>query len=455
MDDAMNMLNIEELDPDEPVSGGEEEVEEGEEAETPFMGNSGGGGGGASGSFDVGVEKDVTKDGGVKKTVHTAGSGWDVPKSGDEVSVHYVGTLASDGSQFDSSRDRGTPFTFTLGQGSVIKGWDVGVATMKRGERSKLRCAADYAYGARGHPPTIPGGATLDFDVELLSWKSVNDLSGDGGVVKKLVSAGEGYEKPGQQDEVAISYVLTNANTGEEVERSAEGDKVEFTLSEGFLCPAVKLGVASMKRGEEVELTVQPSYLFGDDGRGDALPGDATAIIAITLLSWKKVELLERDGSLVKKVLVEGTGYERPNEGATATVRYTARLEDGTVFETRGEGNELEFVTDEEAMPVCVDTAVLKMKKGETALVTSGPEWAFGDEGKAFGDVSVPSNASVTYEIELVDFVKAKESWDLSKSEKVAEAEKKKEDGNTLFKVCFYVICSVCGPSALVVVVYI
>jgi FK506-binding protein 4/5 len=83
--------------------------------------------------------------------------------------VHYVGTLL-DGTKFDSSRDRGEPFTFTLGAGHVIKGWDVGVASMKEGELANLICRHDYAYGESGSPPTIPPNATLKFEVELLGW---------------------------------------------------------------------------------------------------------------------------------------------------------------------------------------------------------------------------------------------------------------------------------------------
>ncbi len=87
--------------------------------------------------------------------------------SGASVSVHYVGTLES-GEQFDSSRDRGEPFPFTLGTGTVIPGWDEGVQGMRVGGTRKLTIPPELGYGAQGAPPAIPPNATLLFEIELL-----------------------------------------------------------------------------------------------------------------------------------------------------------------------------------------------------------------------------------------------------------------------------------------------
>jgi FKBP-type peptidyl-prolyl cis-trans isomerase FkpA len=90
-----------------------------------------------------------------------------MPKAGDTVTVHYTGRLP-DGTKFDSSVDRDEPFSFVLGQGQVIQGWDEGVATLKVGDKARLTIPPEKAYGEQGYPGVIPPRATLIFEVELL-----------------------------------------------------------------------------------------------------------------------------------------------------------------------------------------------------------------------------------------------------------------------------------------------
>ena len=95
-----------------------------------------------------------------------AGEG-EVAESGDTVAVHYVGTL-EDGTQFDSSRDRGEPIVFTLGAGEVIQGWEQGIPGMAVGGQRRLVIPPELGYGEAGSPPVIPPNATLIFEVELV-----------------------------------------------------------------------------------------------------------------------------------------------------------------------------------------------------------------------------------------------------------------------------------------------
>jgi peptidylprolyl isomerase len=110
--------------------------------------------------------KVVTTDSGLKYEDLKEGTG-NPAKKGDMVEVHYTGRL-KDGTKFDSSLDRNRPFSFKLGAGQVIKGWDEGVAGMKVGGKRKLVIPPELAYGKEGRPPVIPRDAELTFEVELL-----------------------------------------------------------------------------------------------------------------------------------------------------------------------------------------------------------------------------------------------------------------------------------------------
>ncbi|MEH1935932.1 MAG: FKBP-type peptidyl-prolyl cis-trans isomerase [Nostoc sp.] len=111
----------------------------------------------------------VTTPSGLKYVELKEGTGA-TPQPGQTVEVHYVGTL-EDGTKFDSSRDRGQPFSFKIGVGQVIKGWDEGLSTMKVGGRRQLIIPPELGYGSRGAGGVIPPNAILHFDVELLGVK--------------------------------------------------------------------------------------------------------------------------------------------------------------------------------------------------------------------------------------------------------------------------------------------
>lgn len=117
------------------------------------------------------METPITADGGVRKRiVKEAPPEAKRPTTGDEVQMHYVGRVKGAEDAFDDSRRRGAPFKFVLGEGQTIRAWELAVPTMQVGERAEVECVALYAYGSEGHPPAIPPGATLVFDMELLEF---------------------------------------------------------------------------------------------------------------------------------------------------------------------------------------------------------------------------------------------------------------------------------------------
>jgi len=154
----------------------------------------------------------ISRDGGVKKQIIAAApeDALGPPPDGTVVTAHYTGTL-EDGTKFDSSVDRGSPFTFTIGEGQVIRGWDEGFASMKVGEKAKLLIRSDYGYGKNGSPPKIPKDATLIFEVELLGFEEkekekydysdeerrekATSLKGEGTILFKESKFGEAAEK--------------------------------------------------------------------------------------------------------------------------------------------------------------------------------------------------------------------------------------------------------------------
>ncbi|HUX78586.1 MAG TPA: FKBP-type peptidyl-prolyl cis-trans isomerase [Alphaproteobacteria bacterium] len=125
------------------------------------------------GSYSMANAESIKTPSGLSYEEIVVGNG-ETPKKGQKVTVHYTGWLLENGAKgkkFDSSVDRGEPFTFNIGNGQVIAGWDEGVATMKVGGKRTLTIPAELAYGAQGAPGAIPPNATLVFDVELLGVK--------------------------------------------------------------------------------------------------------------------------------------------------------------------------------------------------------------------------------------------------------------------------------------------
>jgi len=232
------------------------------------------------------IDVSPNKDGGVYKTVVSPGEGDETPRKGDRVHVHYTGKLM-DGTKFDSSVDRGEEFEFTLGNGEVIKAWDIGVATMKKGEKCTLVCHPDYAYGKNGSKPKIPPNATLIFDVELIKWQK-EDLSPgtDGGILRSVLQEGEGYLTPSDGATVEVHLVGTYADKVFE-ERDVKfqvGEACESGIVEG-----IDIALKKFKKGEKSKLLLSPKYAFGTEGKAEFnIPPNSNVEYEVTLNSFEK-----------------------------------------------------------------------------------------------------------------------------------------------------------------------
>ena len=216
--------------------------------------------------YPVNEETEVPQTNGMLfKTVLQEGKGRRPPK-GAKVKAHYTGTLADGGKKFDSSRDRNEPFEFTLGQGQVIKGWDHGFATMQTGEHAILKCLPDFAYGAGGSGADIPPNATLNFDVELLSWSAMEDISKakDGSLLKEVLLPVQGWEMPDYESKCTIDvavYPPKDEDADEEELPAPLLEKTAFALVFGEtdnMPPCLEDALSAVKYGEEVIIHVAP-----------------------------------------------------------------------------------------------------------------------------------------------------------------------------------------------------
>jgi FK506-binding protein 4/5 len=209
----------------------------------------------------------------------------------------------------------------------VIVGWSEGVATMKKGERAMFEIVSDKAYGARGSPPKIPGGATLKFDIGLISFTPPppTDVtaSKDGGVLMKKVTSGVGWQKPEFCAKVTCDFKLM-LDDGSVCKEKAT---VEFVVDDGEVMAGLETAVQAMTKGEIALFTIAPKYGFGADG-DDALkvPAFATLLAEVTLTDFTNEEKVRTAaGVLAKKE--QGTVLFKKGDWFRAVRRYEAALE--------------------------------------------------------------------------------------------------------------------------------
>jgi len=200
-------------------------------------------------------------------------------KTGDEVRVHYTGWL-TDGTKFDSSVDRGQPFSFTLGVGMVIRGWDEGVVGMKVGGKRKLTIPAHMGYGARGAGGVIPPNATLVFEVELLG---ITEVPPEGELVIEEVLEGKG-EGAANGRTVRVHY-RGRLQDGTVFDSSYErGDPIEFPLGVGMVIAGWEQGLQGLKVGGKRKLTIPYNLGYGAQGYPGVIPPYATLIFDVELV---------------------------------------------------------------------------------------------------------------------------------------------------------------------------
>ena len=382
---------------------------------------------------DGAAAEDILGDGSIMKTIIKAAppENTESPALGHKVKVHYTGTLTSDGSKFDSSRDRDAPFDFTVGSG-VITGWSEAVPTMKLGEVAKFTICSDKAYGASGSPPKIPPNASLDFEIELLSFTDRDDVLRDGSLMKKVLARGGGdWKTPNEHCDVDVKV-----KDGDEwVDRCWVAGGAAPVVGGAALPAVLRRGVEGMKRGERA------SFLASESG----------VDFEVEVVDWVENEecVPASPGAVVKRVVKarpEGDDdWKTPQDEATVGVRggvwrrgdATARVDYGGP--AGGDADPATWCVDEDLeatlgggaggrAAVCagVEAAVKKMKRGEVATVRVSAEFGFASGPLAGCDLDG--------ELELVTFDEEPQTWELKGLEKLEQCEAKKTRGNAHVK---------------------
>jgi peptidylprolyl isomerase len=350
---------------------------------------------------------------GLQYSVLVAGKDGPHPKRGEKVKVHYTGWL-TDGTKFDSSRDRGSPAEFTVGQ--LVEGWNEALCMMTAGARWKLTIPAKLGYGEKGSPPVIPANATLVFDLELIEFQSLPEFHApdpaaqkktDSGLKYEVLAAGTG-DAPAADDVLELKYALWNTK-GLLLDCSARsGNSLKMPCGDLPLA-FMKEAVSLLRKGARLRFEVPPDLCFGSKDQGPALPANSVTIWELELVGTLKPlpvppfampddSKLKTTGSGLKYEVVEEGEGEAPAFGARVLVHYAGWFTDGKLFDasySRGEPMEMRLGMVIQGW----NEGLQLMKPGATYRFVIPPALAYGARG---APPKIAPNTTLVFLVKLV-----------------------------------------------------
>ncbi|XP_074589894.1 peptidyl-prolyl cis-trans isomerase PASTICCINO1-like isoform X2 [Curcuma longa] len=377
------------------------------------------------------------------KAIIRSGDGKANPADGDQVILHCT-TRTLDGIIVDSTRSehggKDNPIRNVLGKSKMILGFVEGIPTMTKGEVAMFKMKPEIHYAEEDCPLTVsetfPKNDELHFEIEMIDFHKVKVIGEDLGVVKKIISEGQGWETPREPYEVKARIDVKTVDG--KIIVSHIDEPYSFTFGKSELPKGLEVGIGTMTRGEKAAIFLSKSYMT-KSSLWPMIEGYDEIQFEVELVHFIQVRDMLGDGRLIKRRVVDGRGdfpMDCPLHDSLLRVHYKGMLldEEKTVFyDTRVDnyGQPLEFKSGEGLVPEGLEMCVRLMLPGEISLVTCPPDYAY---NKFSRPSNVPEGAHVQWEIELLGFEMPKDWTGLTFQEIMDEAENIKNTGNRLFK---------------------
>ncbi|KAB2622038.1 peptidyl-prolyl cis-trans isomerase PASTICCINO1 [Pyrus ussuriensis x Pyrus communis] len=382
--------------------------------------------------------------GGLMKAVMRPGGGDSTPSDGYQVVYHStVRTL--DGVIVESSRSeyggKGTPIRHVLGKSKIIVGLLEGIPTMLKGEVAMFKMKPQVHYGEDDCPVSAPSGFPKDdelhFEIEMIDFFKAKVISDDLGVVKKVITEGQGWESPREPYEVK-AWISAKTGDGNVLVSHTQGEPFFFNFGKSEVPKGLEMGIGTMTRKEKAIIYVTKQYLTPSPFL-PVVEGVEEVHFEVELAHFIQVRDMLGDGRLIKRRIHDGKGefpMDCPLHDSLLRVHYKGMLlnEEKTIFyDTRvdNDGQPLEFCSGEGLVPEGFEMCVRLMLPEERALVTCPPDYAY---DKFPRPANVPEGAHIQWEIELLGFEMPKDWTGLNFQSIMDEAEKIRNTGNRLFK---------------------
>lgn len=358
---------------------------------------------------------------GLEYTIKVKGTG-KKPQIGDKVVVHYTGKLTND-TVFDSSVKRGQPFTFKLGAGQVIKGWDEAFQLLQVGDKATIKFGPELGYGANAQG-AIPANSILIFDVELIDviegmkpWvvKGKDTLKTASGLKYFIIQSNNSGDKVAVGTKVTFHY-SSFLKDGKMFDSSVErGAPLTVKVGQAQLFPGLDEGIQLLHKGEKAKFIIPYQLAFGEKGQPPTIPAKADVIFDIEVLDVQKLivpVLFDITGKEAKTTASGLKYYEvykssnpvKAEVGAKVKVHYSGYLADGKMFDSSVErGEPIEFELGKKMVIAGWDEGIALMNVGDKFRLIIPYALAYGEQGRP---PQIPAKADLTFDVELVDVKK-------------------------------------------------